>query len=148
MKRNIRQILAGIFIACMVSLPAFAALTGDISGTVTDTTGAVVVGAKVTVRSLSTGSIREATTSDIGQFSVAQLEIGNYEVSIEKNGFKLYKETVTVRSGEKSSLDARLSVGGADSVVTVDATVATLDVATAQMSDSLDTAEVQSLPNQ
>lgn len=148
MKRNIRKILAGIFIACMVSLPAFAALTGDISGTVTDTTGAVVVGAKVTVRSLGTGAIREATTSDIGQFSVAQLEIGNYEVSIEKNGFKLYKETVTVRSGEKSSLDARLSVGGTDSVVTVDATVSTLDVATAQMSDSLDTAEVQSLPNQ
>jgi Carboxypeptidase regulatory-like domain len=148
MKRIIRQILAGMFIAGLVSLPAFAALTGDISGTVTDTSGAVVVGAKVTVKNLSTGATRETTTSDIGQFSIAQLEIGNYEVSIEKNGFKIHKETATVRSGENARLDAKLSVGNADSVVTVEATVATLDVATAQMSDSLDTAEVQSLPNQ
>ena len=148
MKRTIRKILAGVFIACLFSLPVFAALTGDISGTVTDASGAVVVGAKVTVKNLSTGATREATTSDIGQFSIAQLEIGSYEVSIEKGGFKIYRETTTVRSGENARLAAKLDVGTADSVVTVDATVATLDVATAQMSDSLDTAEVQSLPNQ
>jgi hypothetical protein len=148
MKRTIRQILAGVFIACLFSLPVFAALTGDISGTVTDASGAVVVGAKVTVKNLGTGATREATTGDIGQFSVAQLEIGSYEVSIEKSGFKIYKETTIVRSGENARLAAKLDVGTADSVVTVDATVATLDVATAQMSDSLDTAEVQSLPNQ
>ena len=148
MKRNIRQILAGLFIACLISLPAFAALTGDISGTVTDPHGAVVVGAKITVKNLSTGTIREATTNGEGQFSVAQVEIGTYEVSVAKGGFKTYKETTTVRSGENTRLAAGLQVGTADSVVTVEATAATLDVATAQLSDSLATAEVQSLPNQ
>lgn len=148
MRRNTRQILVGLFLACLVSLPAFAALTGDISGTVTDTSGAVVVGAKVIVKSSTTGTIREATTNAEGQFSVAQLELGNYEVSVEKNGFKTYREVATVRSGENTRLTAKMDVGSADSVVTVEATVATLDVATAQMSDSLDTAEVQSLPNQ
>ena len=146
--KHIRQILAGIFIACLISLPAFAAVTGDISGTATDASGAVVVGAKVTVKSLASGATRETTTNDEGQFSVPQLEIGSYSVSIEKSGFKVYKGSALVRSGENSRLTAKLEVGTADSVVTVDATVATLDVATAQMSDSLETAEVQSLPNQ
>jgi hypothetical protein len=148
MKRNIRQILAGLFMACLFSLPAFAALTGDISGTVTDPHGAVVVGAKITVKNLSTGAIREGTSNGEGQFSIAQLEIGSYEVSVEKGGFKTHKETTVVRSGENSRLTAGLEVGTADSIVTVEATVATLDVATAQISDSLQTAEVQALPNQ
>jgi hypothetical protein len=148
MKRNIYQILAGLFIACLFSLPAFAASTGDLSGTATDTSGAVVVGAKVSVRSLANGAVRETTTNDEGQFSVPQLEIGAYEVSIEKSGFKVYKGTATVRSGENSRITAKLDVGSPDSVVTVEATVATLDVATAQISDSLETAEILSLPNQ
>jgi hypothetical protein len=148
MRKNFRKVLAGIFIACLFTLPAFAAQTGDISGTATDSTGAVVVGAKVTVKSLLNGMVRQTTTNDEGQFSVPQVEIGNYEVSIEKNGFKIYKGTTLVRSGENSRISAKLDVGTTDSVVTVDATVATLDVATAQMSDSLESSEVQSLPNQ
>jgi hypothetical protein len=148
MKRIIHKVLAGVFIACLCSIPAFAALTGDISGTVTDASGAVVVGAKVTIKSLSTGTMRETVTSDVGQFSVAQLEIGGYEVAIEKSGFKTYKGTTTVRSGENSRLAAKLEIGSADSIVTVEATVATLDVATAQISNSLDAREVQALPNQ
>src|SRR5215831_1854263 len=144
MTRTIRQVLAGLFIACLLTLPAFAALTGDISGTVTDKSGAVVVGAKVTVKSLSTGAIRETTTNDVGQFSIAQLEIGSYEVSIEKGGFKLHKESVTVRSGENSRLAAQLEVGATTEAVTVEATNAVLDVATAQMSESLSSAEVLS----
>ncbi|MGH9634252.1 MAG: carboxypeptidase regulatory-like domain-containing protein [Candidatus Angelobacter sp.] len=148
MRKNFRKVLAGIFIACLFTLPAFAAQTGDISGTATDTTGAVVVGAKVTIKNLSNGMIRQTTTNDEGQFSVPQVEIGNYEVSIEKNGFKIYKGTTLVRSGENSRIAAKLDVGTTDSIVNVEATVATLDVATAQMSNSLESAEVQSLPNQ
>lgn len=148
MKHIIRKVLAGLLFTCLFSLPVFAALTGDISGTATDTSGAVIVGAKVTVKSLSSGTIRETTTSDVGQFSVPQLEIGSYEVSIEKSGFKIYKGTTLVRSGENSRLDARLEVGTADSVVTVEATVGTLDVATSQISNTLESETIQALPNQ
>ena len=136
MKPTIRQILAGVLLACLVSLPVFAALTGDISGTVTDPNGAVVTGAKVTVKNVSTGTIRTAVTGDMGQFSVAQLELGTYEVSIEKSGFKAYTEKVTVRSGEAARMSPQLEVGGAGEVVTVEATNQTLDVATAQISNT------------
>jgi hypothetical protein len=148
MTRTIRQVLAGLLTVCLLSLPVFAAQTGDISGTVTDKSGAVVVGAKVTVKNSNTGATRETVTNDVGQFSIAQLEIGSYEVSVEKGGFRLHKEAVTVRSGENSRLAAQLEVGATTEAVTVEATNAVLDVATAQMSDSLDTAQVQSLPNQ
>jgi len=132
----------------LFSLPVFAALTGDISGTVTDPHGAVVVNAKVTVKNVSTGAVRTVTTSDLGQFSVPQLELGTYEVAIEKSGFKGRTERAQVRSGENIRLNSQLEVGTAGEIVTVEATTPALDVATAQMSDSLDTAELQSLPNQ
>jgi len=148
MKRTFRHILAGIFIACLTSLPMLAAVTGDISGTVIDPHGAVVPGANVTIKSLATGTVRTVTTSNVGQFSVPQLELGTYEVKIEKAGFKVYVEKAVVRSGENTRLSANLVVGTAEAVISVDAVTPTLDVATAQISTSLDSAEVLALPNQ
>ncbi|MFL6311237.1 MAG: carboxypeptidase regulatory-like domain-containing protein [Terriglobales bacterium] len=148
MKRTFRHILAGIFIACLTSLPMLAAVTGDISGTVIDPHGAVVPGANVTIKSLATGTVRTVTTSNVGQFSVPQLELGTYEVKIEKAGFKIYVEKAVVRSGENTRLSANLAVGTAEAVISVDAVTPTLDVATAQISTSLDSAEVLALPNQ
>ncbi|MGZ4866750.1 MAG: outer membrane beta-barrel protein [Candidatus Angelobacter sp.] len=148
MKHNIRQVLAGLLFTCLFSLPAFAALTGDISGTVTDPNGAVIANAKVSVKNVSTGAVRTVTTSDVGQFSVPQLELGTYEVTVEKSGFKSSSTRAIVRSGENTRLNSQLEIGTADEVVNVEATVATLDVATAQVSSSLDSAQVVTLPNQ
>ena len=148
MKRTFRHVLAGIFIVCLTSLPMLAAVTGDISGTVIDPNGAVITGANVTVKSLATGTVRTVTTSDVGQFSVPQLELGTYEVKIEKAGFKGYVEKAIVRSGENTRLSISLALGTAEAVVSVDAVTPTLDVATAQISTSLDSTEVLALPNQ
>jgi Carboxypeptidase regulatory-like domain len=131
MKRTFSRILVGFFVSCLFSLPIFAAITGDISGTVIDPHGAVIANATVTVKSLTTGTVRTVTTSDIGQFSVPQLELGTYEVRIEKTGFKVHSEKAIVRSGENTRLSASLEVGTAESVVTVDSVTPTLDVATA-----------------
>jgi hypothetical protein len=148
MKKNFRKVLAGIFIACLFTLPAFAALTGDLSGTVTDPQGAVVSNAKITVKLISTGAVRTVTSSDVGQFSVPQLELGTYEITVEKSGFKSYSTKAIVRSGENTRLNSQLELGTAGEVVNVEATVATLDVATAQVSTSLDSTQVVALPNQ
>jgi hypothetical protein len=142
------RILAGICILFLSALPVFAALTGDISGTVTDPNGAVISGAKVTVKNVSTGAVRTVTTNDSGQFSVPQLELGTYDVSIEKGGFKTHSERALVRSGENTRMSAQLEIGTAGEVVTVEAVTPTLDVATAQVSSSLDSAQVVTLPNQ
>lgn len=148
MNHKIRQILVGLLFACLCSLPVFAALTGDISGTVTDPNGAVIANATVKVKNVSTGAIRTVTTSDVGQFSVPQLELGTYEIVVEKSGFKSFSTKAIVRSGENTRLNSQLEIGTADQVVTVEALVATLDVATAQVSSSLDSTQVVTLPNQ
>ncbi len=147
MRRHLR-VLAGLIAALLLSVPMFAANTGDISGTVVDPTGAVVQAAKVTVKSDSTGAVRVVTTNEFGQFSVPQLELGTYSVVVEKSGFKAFTSNVMVRSGENSRIGAQLAPGTASEVIEVEGTAPTLDVATAQISSSLDTAHVQALPNQ
>lgn len=147
MRRHL-HVLAGTIAALLLSVPMFAASTGDISGTVVDPSGAVIQAAKVTVKSASTGAIRVVTTNEFGQFSVPQLELGTYTVSIEKSGFKAFTSDVLVRSGENSRVSAQLATGTASETVEVEAIAPTLDVATAQISSSLDTAHVQALPNQ
>jgi carboxypeptidase family protein len=143
-----RHLLACIAAVLLLAVPVFAANTGDISGTVIDPSGAVIQGAKVTVKNASTGAIRVAISNEFGQFSVPEIEIGNYSVSVEKTGFKAYSSNVLVRSGENSRISAQLLPGSAGEVIEVEGTTPTLDVATAQISSSLDTVHVQALPNQ
>src|SRR4029077_814424 len=61
---------------------------GTILGTVTDSSGAAVSGATGTVKNSETGLLRTATTGDDGSYSVPELPIGNYSVTVEKSGFK------------------------------------------------------------
>jgi len=132
----------------LLSLPAFAANTGDISGTVVDSTGAAVSKAKITITNVSTGAVRDAVTNEYGQFSVPQLELGEYQVKIEASGFKIRTEKALVRSGENTRFTAQLEVGSVSETVTVEGVAPSLDVATAQVSESLPSATIVQLPNQ
>jgi hypothetical protein len=61
---------------------------GTILGTVTDSSGGAVAGATVTIKNVDTGLTRTVTTSDDGSFSAPELPIGNYNVTVDKEGFK------------------------------------------------------------
>ena len=61
---------------------------GTILGTVTDSSGAAVPGASVTIKNMDTGLSRTVTTSDDGSYAAPELPIGNYSVTVEKAGFK------------------------------------------------------------
>ena len=61
---------------------------GTILGTVTDSTGAAIAGAAVAVKNVDTGLSRTVTTSEDGTYSVPELPIGTYSVTVEKSGFK------------------------------------------------------------
>src|SRR5207247_7305635 len=79
-----------LFLAVLLtSLPLFAQkITGDISGTVQDSTGAVVKGATVTASNTATGETRSATTSDAGFYRIVELPPGTYKVTATAQGFK------------------------------------------------------------
>ncbi len=61
--------------------------TGSIAGTITDTTGAGVPGATITAKNLATASGRTSTTVTTGTYSIPNLAVGNYDVSVDKPGF-------------------------------------------------------------
>src|SRR5258708_3254010 len=149
MRSRFFRLVIAVGLVWLLALPTFADLTGDLQGTVTDATGAGVANAKVTLKSLRTGATRVVSTGPTGEFSAAQMEVGDYSVTVEKDGFKSFTENAAVRSGEKTRIDAKLAVGNISERITVESgALPVLDVATAQVSDSINAQEVLALPNQ
>ncbi|HEX3104484.1 MAG TPA: carboxypeptidase-like regulatory domain-containing protein, partial [Terriglobales bacterium] len=72
----------------MLTSIAAQAQESGIVGTVTDSSGAVLVGATITAKNVNTGEERQATTSAIGQFAVPNLQPGTYQVTGTKQGFE------------------------------------------------------------
>src|ERR1700730_13591843 len=82
-----------------------------ISGTIVDVQGAVVAGASVTAVDIATGARFPARTNDSGFFSIPNLPVGVYSVTIEHQGFRRYvRERVTLSTGDVLALDARLEL--------------------------------------
>ena len=91
----------------------------EIVGTVTDPTGAVVSGAKVELRSRSSGEILPATTNGSGQFNFSGLSGGDYVVQLSMAGFKSGSRQFTLRARDRAVVSAVLSLGRATEVVEV-----------------------------
>jgi len=116
-----RSWLAAIMLV-LISAGAFAQTeTGQISGTVTDSTGALVSGAKVTIKSVNTGFTREAVTNASGLYTIPSLRPDTYGVSIEAKGFQNYARRVEVAVGSLNEVSAQLVVGAASTTVEVSA---------------------------
>src|SRR5262249_28294837 len=95
-------------------------ITGSITGTVTDVSGAGVPGATVNVRQVETNAVRIVTTSDIGSYTVTQLAPGNYSVKIDKSGFKTFQQNdITLEINQVAQINAQLGVGSQQETVVV-----------------------------
>src|SRR5262249_2041769 len=94
--------------------------TGRIVGTVTDPTGAVIVGAKVIVTNVATRITRETVTASDGSFQVPSLPLGTYRATIEQGGFKrLTLDELTLQINQVLRLDPVLEVGASNESVEV-----------------------------
>src|SRR5579871_1594739 len=115
-----RIILAFVLLAA-VSLSA-QTFRGTILGTVTDPSGAVVTGAKVTVRNVATGLERSTDTSADGSYSIPELPIGTYDVTVTQTGFQTYvTKGVNVDVASERRVDAAMKAGQVSSRVEVSA---------------------------
>ncbi len=146
----LRRVLILAAVCLLIVLPLYAALTGDIEGTVYDASGAVVAGAKVIVTNIATGARRELVTNDVGQFAALQLDLGEYQVTVEKAGLRSYSQRAVVQSSQKTRLSAKMEVGATSQTVEVSASAApVLDSGTSQLiGESLDSQATVALPNQ
>src|SRR5947208_11120632 len=97
---------------CLLSIAAVlwaADPTGTITGTVTDPSGAAVVGAKVRAVHTGTGFRRDSTTSSDGGYSFPLLPVGLYSVTVEASGFSRFEQKgIEVRTDQSSAAPVRL----------------------------------------
>src|ERR1035438_2110568 len=95
--------------------------SGSIVGTVRDSSGAVAVGASVTVTSAETNIARQATTDAVGEYAVTLLKIGTYSVSVEHSGFKTsVQKRIKLDVNQVVRIDVTLAPGEVAQKVEVD----------------------------
>jgi len=86
--------------------------TGTISGTVTDSSGAVLPGAKITILNEETGITRAATSDAVGRYSAPSLSLGNYKVTVSQEGFQTsVRSGIVLTVGRQALVDFQLQVG-------------------------------------
>lgn len=126
---------------------AFAATTGSISGTVTDTQGAIVSGAHVELRNTLTGVIQSITTDSAGFYNFPSLSLGNYDVTFENAGFEKFVQTnVVIDVDTARRVDAALRPGSVQEQITVVSTEAQVNTENAQLGDVITGTEMAELP--
>src|SRR5271165_46748 len=123
------------------------AVSATLVGTVTDSTGAGVVGAKVTIQEVATGISRETVANESGNYTFPNLTPGTYAVSVEAKGFK--KETrpsVDVAVNTTTRVDLDLQPGSATETVTVTGAPAIMQTDRADVSTNLESQTLQTMP--
>src|SRR5207302_6749980 len=114
-------LLMGMFSAAGLMAQTF---RGTILGTVTDPSGAVVAGAKVTVKNTGTGLERATETSGDGSYSIPELPIGTYNVTVSQSGFQTFVTTgVTVDVATERRVDATMRTGEVSGKLSIDSAV-------------------------
>jgi hypothetical protein len=122
--------------------------TGQITGTVMDSAGAVVSGATVSIKSLGTSTVHKTASSGSGTYLVRGLEPDIYEVTVTSPSFKPFVAKVEVTVGGHVSVDAKLSVGATTTEVqVVGEGGAQVNTQTQEMSQVVDGEQLAELPS-
>lgn len=147
MSKFIRLCLATALVA-VASVVAFgqATTTGAIGGTVSDSTGAVIPGAEITVTNTGTNQSASAQTDSEGRFRIANLQPGAYNVVVKSGSFADFTaNAVTVEVGRVTNIDAAMGVSGGQNTVTV-STTATVNVDNKDFTTNINQTSISELP--
>jgi hypothetical protein len=134
---------------CLALPPAMSAqgITGTISGTVTDTTGAAIPGATVTVRQLATNQVHTVMTADDGNYTVPQLQPGQYTVTVTKAAFQTFKQNaITLSIDQVAEIDPKLQVGSTDTTIEVTTTAPVIQTSDSSVGQVIDSQAIQNTP--
>jgi outer membrane receptor protein involved in Fe transport len=121
--------------------------TGSIGGVVSNPNKEVVAGASVMVKNMGTNKEDTATTDDTGRFKVANLQPGNYSVTVNASGFSpMSSENVVVEVGRETSLEVALSVGPVTGTVDVSAEAPVINTTQQDFSTNINQTSINELP--
>src|SRR5205807_240516 len=120
--------------------------TGSIVGTVTDPSGAVVSGAKVTIANTSTGQTVDVTTNAAGAYNSGALAPGQYKVQVSAKGFSSLSTTAAVLVGNTSTVNGKLQLGQESQVIEVQANAVAVNTEQAAVQGVINTNQIENLP--
>lgn len=136
--------------ACLIAAPWLPAQTsgvGNISGTVTDTTGAALANATVTVINSGTAASRTFTTDGSGNYQATFLQPGKYEVVVTSPNFgKVDRQNLTLTVGQTLTVDAALTAGEVATQVVVTSETPLIDTEKTEVSQTVDQTLISNLP--
>ena len=148
MRKSLRLILSFTFALLLLSAAKVSAQTsGEITGLVTDSSGAAVTGATATVTNKATGAARKVVTNSEGLYSFPSLMPGVYELKVEQAGFKTARlDNITLEVQQTARLDVKMEVGQVGETVTVTSNSALLNAETATVGTVIENKIVTELP--
>jgi hypothetical protein len=144
---GVRGLAIIAFFLCLVLPLAWGAVTGRISGTVKDPTGAVVPGAQIVVLETQTGIKTETKTDAAGFYSFPSLPVGHYELDVRASGFRDFKQTGLVLDVNTAlTVDIPLELGSASQEVTVNAAAVQVETTNTQMGEVISDTKMTTVP--
>jgi hypothetical protein len=148
MEKVFRRFAAALFVLSLTPATAFSqAVYGGIAGTVTDSSGAAVTKAKVTITDTGKGVSYNTTTNDSGNYTQTHLIVGVYEVRVEAPGFEAYvQRNVNVEVDTVTQVNASLSLGTVGEVINVTGEAPLLKTERSDVSDIINQKTVAELP--
>jgi hypothetical protein len=120
--------------------------SASVTGTVTDTTGAAVPGATITLTNIDTNAVSKGTSNGSGDFRLNALPIGNYRAKVEMKGFAGQEQNVKLDVGSVQTLRFALSVGSESTTVNVTGAAPVVDLATSDTGEVITGRELADLP--
>ena len=143
-----RRTFGALLLVLCLALPSIAQkITGTIEGLITDSQGAVVAKAEITIVNPSTGDTRTVISGNQGTYSAPDLPVAIYDVTVKAPGFKeeLVKH-VEVDASSTATVNAKLEVGKVSEEVTVEASTVQVETASGALTNTVEGNEVRELP--
>jgi hypothetical protein len=142
---NPTNVPAFVVLACLNSFAQ--QITGNIRGTVTDPSGAVIVGAEVTAQQTETALSRTTATDSKGSYVLLELPVGHYRLQITAKGFEEYvQDGITLNVNETASAAPHLAIGSEKQQVLVQADAALIEPTVTSMGKVVQQRELEDLP--
>lgn len=130
-----------------ITAPAFPQTgTGVVRGTVFDPARATVAGVKVVLTQLSTNTIREAPTNEVGIFLFVGVQPGEYKLEAESSGFKKWSGSLTLIAGQTAVVEPVLELGSVEAIVEVTGAAPVINTESAEVGSVKDNVRIQQLP--
>jgi hypothetical protein len=149
MSRGARNslLLAAFILSCLTNKLNAQSGNANLSGRITDSSGAIIIGADVTVSNVATNVSVNTQTNSEGHFSLTGLIPGEYKVTVASPGFRTSdRDGITLRVGDRLALDVSLEVGSATERVTITAEAPLIRTDDSQAGLVIDNKRIQDLP--